>query len=125
MQCVTDSYCHGRSAHGRGQRTYRVLGVIDCGNCHSQKRNVELCAKGVAVAEIFATDKVSKVTIDESKPGLKRGYVYDITKAENELNWKPVYDDMYKMYTDYKREWISKEYHNFHEINEEDRPKTL
>ena len=47
MQCVTDSYCHGRSAHGRGQRTYRVLGVIDCGNCHSQKRNVELCAKGV------------------------------------------------------------------------------
>lgn len=111
-----------------------VLSAIEAGVNSGDAKGIYNIAMGkgfsqydeaVAVAEIFATDKVSKVTIDESKPGLKRGYVYDITKAENELNWKPVYDDMYKMYTDYKKEWISKEYHNFHQINEEDRPKTL
>lgn len=47
MQGVTDGYCHGRAAHGRCQRTYCVLGIIDCGNCHSQKRNVKLCANGI------------------------------------------------------------------------------
>ena len=29
MQGVTDGYCHGRAAHGRCQRTYCILGIID------------------------------------------------------------------------------------------------
>lgn len=78
-----------------------------------------------AIAEIFSNGKISNVTVDESKSGLQRGYIYDISKAKRELKWEPIYNDLYKMYEDYKKEWISKEYHNFHKINESDRPKTL
>lgn len=78
-----------------------------------------------ALAKIFSNGKESKVTNNVEKPGLTRGYIYDISKAERELNWKPVYDDMFKIYEDYKKEWMSKEYHNFHYIKETDRPKTL
>ena len=59
------------------------------------------------------------------KPGLTRGYIYDISKAERELGWKPEYSDIYAMYRDYKKEWESKRYHNYHYIVEGQRPATL
>ena len=51
--------------------------------------------------------------------------IYDISKAERELNWHPRFSSLEKMLTDYKREWVAKEYHNYHFIRENDRPATL
>lgn len=78
-----------------------------------------------ALARVFSTGKISDVTIRADKPGLTRGYIYDISRAEKYLNWKPRYTDLTEMLEDYKKEWLSKEYHNFHKINEADRPATL
>lgn len=77
-----------------------------------------------ALVKVFG-DNRSKITTRPDKPGLSRGYIYSISKAENELGWKPEFQDLEKMFTDYKKEWESKEYHNYHVINEEDKPKTL
>ncbi len=81
--------------------------------------------EALVLAEVFAKDKVSKVSLCPEKPGITRGYIYDISKAMKALNWKPEYTDLKKMYTDYKKEWLTKEYHNYHHINEADRPETL
>lgn len=81
--------------------------------------------EALALAKVFAVDKVSDVTLNTEKQGLTRGYVYDISKAKAELNWTPIYTDIVKMLEDYKKEWISKEYHNFHNINTSERPMTL
>lgn len=78
-----------------------------------------------ALAEVFCSNKKSEVVIKKDKPGLERGYVYDISKIKRELNWEPEYANLIKMYMDYKNEWEKKEYHNYHMINENDRPKTL
>lgn len=78
-----------------------------------------------ALAEVFATDKVSDVKLAPDKPGLTRGYIYKIDKAIKELEWKPKYVDLKVMLEDYKKEWVSKEYHHYHRINEEDKPVTL
>ncbi|MDD3244342.1 MAG: NAD(P)-dependent oxidoreductase [Eubacteriales bacterium] len=92
---------------------------IACGRGYSQYD------EAVALAKIFAVDKVSPVSTDPAKPGLTRGYVYDISKAERELGWKPAYTTMEAIYSDYKKEWVSKKYHNYHHINPQDRPETL
>ena len=81
--------------------------------------------EALALAKVFAVDKMSDVILIPDKKGLSRGYVYDISKAKNELHWTPDYTDIVKMLEDYKKEWISKEYHNFHNINPSDRPITL
>lgn len=77
------------------------------------------------LADVFKTDHKSEVILCPDKPGLTRGYTYDISKAESELNWSPKYTDLNKLYSDYKLEWEKKEYHNYHYINESDRPCTL
>lgn len=78
-----------------------------------------------ALAEVLAKTKKSEVVECPEKPGLSRGYVYDIDKARKELNWEPEYSNLTDMLEDYKKEWESKEYHNYHYIREEDRPVTL
>lgn len=77
------------------------------------------------LAKVFATDKVSEVVSRPDKPGLTRGYLYDISKAEKELHWHPAFADMEKLYRDYKVEWKSKKFHNYHIINENERPLTF
>ena len=67
----------------------------------------------------------SEIELHPEKPGLTRGYIYDITAAKNALNWAPKYTDMVKLYSDYKKEWESKKYHNYHFILPEQAPKTL
>ena len=81
--------------------------------------------EALALAKVFAEDKVSQVILVPEKKGLPRGYVYSIEKAKKELHWEPQYADLEDMLTDYKKEWISKEYHNFHQFKEEDKPLTL
>lgn len=78
-----------------------------------------------ALAKVLAGEKQSKVTIFPEKPGLQRGYVYDISKAKRDLHWQPMYIDLEEMLGDYKQEWESKEYHNYHIISERDKPITL
>lgn len=78
------------------------------------------------LAKVFAeSGVVSEVTLRPDLPGLTRGYVYNIDKAERELRWKPMYTDLTRLYEDYRREWISKKYHNYHEILESQRPAIL
>ena len=77
------------------------------------------------LAKVFAVDKVSNVILEPDKEGLKRGYVYDISKAKEELNWTPRYSDLTILYNDYKKEWISKKFHNYHYILEDEKPLTI
>ncbi len=92
---------------------------IASGVAHSQYE--EACV----LADVFQRDKKSVVTLDESKPGLKRGYLYSITKAEHELNWRPQYTDLHDMYEDYKKEWLKKTFHNYHYFAPGQAPETL
>lgn len=82
--------------------------------------------EALALSEVFAPKgKKSEVFLDESKPGLTHGYVYSIEKAQKELNWKPAFTNMIEMYQDYKREWESKVYHNYHKFALGQAPATL
>lgn len=67
----------------------------------------------------------SDIELHPEKPGLTRGYIYDISAAKEALNWAPKYTDMVELYTDYKKEWESKKYHNYHFILPDQAPKTL
>lgn len=82
--------------------------------------------EALALAEVFGPEnKKSDVILKPEKPGLTRGYIYDISKAKAELHWAPAYTDMIQLYQDYRKEWLSKKYHNYHYILEDQRPATL
>lgn len=82
--------------------------------------------EALAIAEIFGENKKkSTVVLRPDKPGLVRGYVYDITKAKRELGWYPEYVDLQTWLEDYKKEWKRKIYHHYHKVKEEDRPITF
>lgn len=70
-------------------------------------------------------DGKSVIELHPEKPGLTRGYIYDISAAKKALNWEPKFIDMVELYSDYKKEWESKKYHNYHFIIPEQAPKTL
>jgi len=73
---------------------------------------------------VFGNGK-SEIELHPEKPGLQRGYIYDISKAKKELHWEPEYTDMVKLYSDYKKEWESKKYHNYHYILPDQAPAIL
>lgn len=79
-----------------------------------------------ALAEVFKPSHgKSEIICRPELPGLTRGYVYDITKAKNILNWEPRYTDLVTMFTDYRKEWESKRYHNYHYIKDGEGPASL
>lgn len=92
---------------------------IAMGRAYSQFE--EACA----LAEVFGEGVRSKVTARPDLPGLTRGYLYDISKAKSELHWAPAFTDLRTLYADYKAEWKSKRFRNYHFIRPEDRPATL
>lgn len=98
-----------------------VAGIFNIASGVGYSQYEEACA----LAKVFSTGKVSEVTLKLEKPGLTRGYIYDISQAERCLGWKPQYTDLTVMLEDYKKEWLSKEYHNFHKIKDADKPVTL
>ena len=82
--------------------------------------------EALALAQIFGQEgHISQVLCCPEKPGLTRGYLYDISKAKEGLHWTPAYADLNKMYTDYKMEWERKKFHNYHFIIPEQAPATL
>lgn len=83
--------------------------------------------EALALAEVFKPESGNKseVVCCPEKPGLLRGYVYDISRAKKLLNWEPQYTDLIKLYEDYRSEWLTKKYHNYHTINPDQRPATL
>lgn len=82
--------------------------------------------EALALAKVFGSKgHISEVILRPELPGLSHGYVYDISKAKKDLNWEPQFTDMVNMYTDYKKEWEKKTYHNYHYIIEEQRPATV
>lgn len=78
-----------------------------------------------AIAKVFNNSKISKVTTDPSKPGLTRGYVYDISKAKKYLGYDPQFTDLETMLKDYKAEWETKKFKNYHFIKEDQKPVTF
>lgn len=70
-------------------------------------------------------DGKSQIELHPEKPGLTRGYVYDITKIKRDLQWEPKYVDLIDLYTDYKKEWESKKFHNYHYILPDQAPAIL
>ena len=111
-----------------------VLRAIECAINSKDASGIFNIASGVGysqydeacvVAEVFANDKVSNIICKPENPGLTRGYVYSIDKAKEELGWEPAYADLKTAYLDYKKEWESKKYHNYHFILESDKPATL
>lgn len=82
--------------------------------------------EAVALANVFNPEyKKSTIVCRPELAGLSRGYIYDISKAKRELNWCPQFISLIDMLSDYRKEWISKKYHNYHYIKEEDRPASL
>ena len=82
--------------------------------------------EALALAEVFGPEgKKSDVVIRPEKQGLSRGYVYNVKKAEKELGWTPKYTNLKYMLEDYRREWESKKYHNYHYIKEGEGPASL
>lgn len=77
------------------------------------------------IAKVFKEEKESNVSLDTTKPGLERGYLYSIEKAQKELGYFPEYADYEKMLKDYKKEWQSKKYKNYHKINTDEKPITF
>ena len=77
------------------------------------------------LARVFAQTRVSEVRCVPDKPGLTHGYVYDISKARNELHWRPEYADLTAAYEDYKKEWMVKKFRNYHHINPAEAPLSL
>lgn len=77
-----------------------------------------------ALVHVFGNDR-SLIELHPEKQGLTRGYVYDISKARKELNWSPQYTNLYDLYADYKKEWQTKIYKNYHYIVDSDKPMTL
>lgn len=82
--------------------------------------------EALALAEVFGREgNRSEVILRPDKPGLTRGYIYDITRAKTYLHWEPKYTDLVELYRDYRKEWLTKKYHNYHYILEGQRPATL
>lgn len=110
-----------------------VLSAIECAIKVNSVSGIFNIATGRGYSQLDEAKALNKVfgnnksIIEEhpEKPGLARGYVYDISKAGAALKWTPKYTDMEAVYSDYKKEWESKRFHNYHFIKEEDRPKTL
>lgn len=90
---------------------------VSSGVAHNQYEDA------VAIAKVFAGENgQSTVTLHPEKPGLTRGYCYSIEKIRKAMNWTPKYSDLEVLYTDYKSEWMKKEFHNYHHIKESDKP---
>lgn len=113
-----------------------VLNAIECAlNVSNSVSGIYNIASGIAysqmeeaqvLAKVFATENgISIVTNYPEKTGLIRGYCYNIEKAKKELKWEPQFSDLETLYNDYKKEWITKEYHNYHHIKKGQEPKTL
>ena len=113
-----------------------VVSALRCAAHSGESRGICTVASGVgysqyeealALAQVFAPsqDIHSEVICKPEKPGLTRGYVYDISLAKELLNWEPQYTDLITMYTDYRKEWESKKFHNYHIIRKDQQPATL
>ncbi len=102
-------------------RSNNAIGIYNVASGVGYSQYDEACA----LAEVFGEGKVSKVSQRPELPGLTRGYVYSIDKIKKDMGWEPEYTTLYKMFEDYKSEWKSKEFHNFHYIKEEDKPLTV
>jgi UDP-glucose 4-epimerase len=112
-----------------------VLSAIEASIKIEDKKGVYNIASGVGysqyeeacvLAKVFAlNNRISEVKVENEKPGLSRGYIYDISKAKKELNWEPQFTNLEKLYADYKLEWELKTYCNYHYIIEDQKPLSL
>ncbi len=113
-----------------------VVSALRCASHSGKHKGICTVASGVgysqyeealALAKVFAPypEKQSEVICRPDMPGLTRGYIYNISLAKEMLNWEPQYTDLITMYMDYRKEWESKKYHNYHIIREDQQPATL
>ncbi len=86
----------------------------------------DLLEEANAIADVFAGENGrSEIVLCPDKPGVKRGYHYDISKIKRVMGWQPKYSDLHVMYEDYKAEWKKGIFHNYHYIKREDKPITF
>lgn len=111
-----------------------VLSAIEAAITAPSAKGIYNIASGVgysqleeakALIKVFGDKNKTHIKLSPEKTGLARGYIYSIKKAKKELQWQPKYTDMIDLYSDYKKEWEVKKYHNYHVINESDKPLTL
>lgn len=112
-----------------------VVSALYKASISGEKKGVYNIASGVgysqyeealALAEVFKPENgKSRVICRPELPGLTRGYIYDIKKARQDLDWQPEYTDLNKMLLDYRKEWETKKYHNYHYIKEGEGPASL
>lgn len=77
-----------------------------------------------ALNDVFGNNR-SEIILCPEKQGLSQGHVYDRTKIKRDLHWEPKYTELVELYSDYKKEWESKKYHNYHYSIPEQAPAIL
>ena len=93
---------------------------IASGVAYSQLEEVQ------ALIDVFSPeDKRSEVVLRPDLPGLTRGYCYSVEKAREQLGWEPRYTDLRVLFSDYKKEWETKTFRNYHFFKEGQAPATL
>ena len=96
-----------------------VAGIfnVSSGTAHNQYEDA------AAIARAFAVEgRISPIVLRPDKPGLTRGYRYDISKIRSQMGWEPQYADLDTLYADYCAEWRKGVFHNYHRINPQDKP---
>lgn len=97
-----------------------VSGIFNIASGVAYSQYEEACA----LAKVFGGKNRSEVVCIPEKSGLTHSYLYDIRKAAEYLDWHPEFADLEKMLEDYKMEWMSKKFHHYHFIKEDEKPLT-
>ena len=86
---------------------------------------LSLLEEAQGLVEVFSTpEKKSQILRRPDKPAFTRSYVYDISRAKQDLHWEPRYSYV-AMLKDYRQEQEKQTYHHYHYIKPEQRPATI
>lgn len=92
----------------------------------SSGKAYSLYDEACVIVEVFnKSSKKSTIKLCPEKQGVQRGYLYSIEKIKNEIGWTPKYVELRDMYEDYKKEWESGKFHNWHYIKPDCKPITF
>ena len=86
---------------------------------------LSLFEEAQGLVDVFsAPEKKSPIIRRPDKPAFTRSYVYDISRAKQDLQWEPKYNYI-EMLKDYRQEQEKRTYHHYHYIKPEQRPATV
>ncbi len=86
---------------------------------------LSLLEEAQGLVDVFSPpDNRSPIVRRPEMPAFTRSYVYDISRARQDLEWEPKYSYI-EMLKDYRREQELGMYHHYHYIKPEQRPATM